>query len=76
MNPVFLLFALAAIVFAAVWAADWFIPLKRLGAAALAILLALVLSNVGLLPGESPVYDFLMGRGALAGIVLALVSVN
>jgi uncharacterized membrane protein len=38
--------------------------------------MALVLSNIGLIPGTSPVYDFLMGRGVLAGIILVLLSVN
>jgi uncharacterized membrane protein len=76
MDPVLLLFALAAIVLTAVWLAEHVGPFRKLGAAASAILLALVLSNAGLLPGESPVYDFLMGRGVLAGIVLVLLSVH
>lgn len=76
MNPVLLLFALAVIVLAAVWLTERVRPFQKLGSAASAILLALVLSNAGVLPGESPVYDFLMGRGVLAGIVLVLLSVN
>ncbi|MDH4063136.1 MAG: DUF819 family protein [Acidobacteriota bacterium] len=76
MNQVLLLFALAAVVLVAVSLADRVRVFQKLGAAATSILFALVLSNVGLLPGQSPVYDFLMGRGVLAGIVLVLLSVN
>jgi uncharacterized membrane protein len=76
MEPALLLFALALVVLAALWLTEHVGPFRALGPAASAILLALVLSNVGVLPGESPVYDFLMGRGVLAGIVLVLLSVH
>src|SRR5262245_28411848 len=76
MNPVFVFFALAAIVLAAAELADRIALLKRIGTAALSILIALVLSNLGVIPGVSPVYDFLVGQGVLAGIVLVLLNVN
>ncbi len=76
MNPVLVLFALSTIVLAALWLEARVVAFKKLGAAATAILTALVLSNVGLLPGTSPVYDFLMGRAVIAGVILVLLSVN
>lgn len=69
MNPVLVLFALSTIVLAALWLEARVVAFKKLGAAATAILTALVLSNVGLLPGTSPVYDFLMGRAVIAGVI-------
>ncbi len=75
-NPVLILFVLAAVVLAALWLEDHLRPFRKIGAAATAILLALTLSNLGLIPGESPVYDFLLGQAVIAGIVLILLSVN
>ena len=40
------------------------------------ILLGLVLSNIGVLPGTSPAYQFLMGTGVNVGIALILLSVD
>ena len=76
MSPVLTLFAMAAIVLASLWLERHVKAFRKLGSAATAIIVALVLSNVGLIPGQSPVYDFLMGQGVLAGIVLILLSVN
>jgi uncharacterized membrane protein len=76
MNPVLVFFALAAIVLTAALLADRVALFKKIGTAALSILLALVLSNIGVIPGVSPVYDFLVGPGVLAGIVLVLLNVN
>ena len=76
MNPVVVMFALATVVLTALWLEAHVGAFKKLGSAATAILMALVLSNVGLLPGASPVYDFLMGRAVIAGIILVLLSVN
>jgi uncharacterized membrane protein len=76
MNPVLVFFALAAIVLTATILVDRIALLKRIGTAALSILIALVLSNLGVIPGVSPVYDFLVGQGVLAGIVLVLLNVN
>lgn len=76
MSPVLTLFAMAAIVLASLWLERHVKAFGKLGSAATAIIVALVLSNAGLIPGQSPVYDFLMGQGVLAGIVLILLSVN
>lgn len=75
-DPTLLFCALAAIVLLSVWMAERFAALRKIGSAATAILVALVLSNTGVLPGQSPVYDFLLGRGVIAGIVLVLLSVD
>jgi uncharacterized membrane protein len=76
MSPALVLFVLATVVLAALWLEIHVGVFKKLGAAATAILMALVLSNTGLIPGASPVYDFLMGHGVLAGVILVLLGVN
>ena len=76
MSPVLVLFVLASVVLAALWLETHVVAFKKLGAAATAILTALLLSNVGLIPGTSPVYDFLMGQAVIAGVILVLLSVN
>lgn len=70
------LFVLAVVVFVAIrLEADY--PLFRsLGAALVGILLAMLLSNLGIIPGASPAYDFLSGPAVSAGIVLILLSVD
>lgn len=47
-----------------------------LGSALLGILLGMVLSNTGIIPGESAAYDFLGGPAVSAGIVLILLTVD
>jgi uncharacterized membrane protein len=76
MNPLLVFCALAGVVLVAVVLAERVVLFKRVGTAATSILFALVLSNIGVIPGVSPVYDFLMGPGVLVGIVLVLLSVN
>jgi uncharacterized membrane protein len=52
-------------------------PLVRsLGAALVGILLGMLLSNTGVIPGLSPAYDFLQGTGVSIGIVLILLGVD
>ncbi|MBK5255044.1 MAG: DUF819 family protein [Vicinamibacteria bacterium] len=75
-DPVAILFILALVVLGSIWLEKQGSIFKKLGSAATVILIALVLSNLAVIPGESPVYDFLMGRGVLAGIVLILLNVN
>ena len=70
------LFILAAVVAISLWLEERYRVFKSLGAALVAILLAMVLSNVGLLSDSSPAYGFLVGPGVYAGIVLILLSVN
>jgi uncharacterized membrane protein len=49
---------------------------RALGSALVGILLGMFLSNTGILPGESPAYDFLGGPAVSAGIVLILLTVD
>jgi uncharacterized membrane protein len=53
------------------------LPLFRaLGAALVGILLGMVLSNTGLLPGTSPAYSWLSSTGVSLAVVLILLSVD
>lgn len=74
-NPVAIFSILSLVVSGMIWLER--IPnFRKLGAAAGSILFAMVLSNAGVLPGDSPVYDFFTGYGVLAGTVLILLSVD
>lgn len=74
-SPVALVAVLTAIVFKMVWL-ERFERFRKFGAAAGAILVAMVLSNAGIIPGASPVYDFFTGYGVLAGTVMILLGVD
>lgn len=74
-NPVAIFSVLSLVVFGMIWL-ERFPDFKKLGAAAGSILFAMILSNAGILPGDSPVYDFFTGYGVLAGTVLILLSVD
>ncbi|MEZ5288296.1 MAG: DUF819 family protein [Vicinamibacterales bacterium] len=76
MSPALVFFVMALVVLASLWLERRVSAFRKLGAAATAILMALALSNTGVIPGASPVYDFLMGQGVIAGIVLVLLGVN
>jgi uncharacterized membrane protein len=75
-SSVLILFVLAMVVLASLWLEANTRAFRKVGAAATAIVLALVLSNIGLIPGQSPVYDFLLGRAVIAGIILILLNVS
>lgn len=49
---------------------------RALGSALVGILLGMLLSNTGIIPGESPAYDFLGGPAVSAGIILILLTVD
>jgi uncharacterized membrane protein len=49
---------------------------RSLGAALIGILAGMLLSNLGILPGESTTYQFLVGPGVSVGIALILFSVD
>jgi uncharacterized membrane protein len=74
-NPVAIFSILSVIVFSVIWL-ERFRSFRKLGVAAASILLAMVLSNAALIPGESSVYDFFTGYGVLAGTVLILLGVD
>jgi uncharacterized membrane protein len=75
-DPVSIFFALAAAVFIAILLEERVAVFRSLGAALTAILLGMLLSNSGFLPGTSTTYDFLMGTGVNLGIALILLSVD
>ncbi|UCD24473.1 MAG: DUF819 family protein [Gemmatimonadota bacterium] len=75
-NPLTIFFVLAAVVLVSLLLERRIAIVRSLGAALTAILLGMVLSNAGLLPGNSPTYDFLMGTGVNLGIALILLSVD
>jgi uncharacterized membrane protein len=75
-DPVAILVILAAVVLLAIYLEERFSLFRSLGSALVGILLGMVLSNIGLIPGTSPTYEFLMGPGVSLGIALILLSVN
>ena len=74
-NTVAIFSILSIVVFGMIWL-ERYPSFRKLGAAAASILFVMVLSNIGLIPGESSVYDFFTGYGVLAGTVLILLSVD
>jgi uncharacterized membrane protein len=75
-DPVAVFLTLAAVVLVSV-NLEKRVPLFRaLGGALTGILLGMLLSNTGVLPGTSPTYSFLMGDGVYFGIALILLGVN
>jgi len=75
-NPTAVFFVLAAVVAIAVTLEARTRPFRALGSALVGILLGMLLSNTGLIPGESPAYDFLGGPAVSAGIILILLTVD
>jgi len=60
----------------AIWLENSVRGFRKIGAAALSILIGMLFSNMGLIPGKSAVYDFFRGPGVLAGITLFLLTVD
>jgi uncharacterized membrane protein len=75
-DPSGVFVVLAVVVFLAVWLETKHSIFRSLGAALVGILIGMVLSNLGVIPGESPTYDFLMGPAISVGIALILLSVD
>jgi uncharacterized membrane protein len=75
-DPIAVFLVLSASVYLSLRLEESFRLFKAMGAALVALLSGVVLSNSGLLPGESPTYDFLVGPGVRGGVVLILLSVN
>lgn len=63
-------------VLGAIWLENNTRVFAKLGAAALCILIGMLCSNLGIIPGASAVYDFFRGPGVLAGITLFLLTVD
>lgn len=75
-HPIAVFLILAVIVWAAVWLESRVALFKALSAALVGILLAMVLSNVGIIPANNKAYDVLINPGISLGIVLILLEVN
>ena len=75
-NPTAVFFLLAAVVAVAVALEIRSKVFRALGSALVGILLGMLLSNTGVIPGESPAYDFLAGPAVSAGIILILLTVD
>ncbi len=75
-NPLSVFLVLAAVVLFAVYLEQRYRVFRALSAALVGILLAMVLSNIGLIPGDSKAYDYLIDPGVSLGIVLILLSVD
>jgi len=75
-DPVAILVVLAAIVYVALRLERRFVLFRSLGGALVAILLAMVLSNAGILPGNSPTYEFLVTWGVSLAVAFILLSVD
>jgi uncharacterized membrane protein len=75
-DPMGVLVVLAGVVMLSVKLEERVKAFRALGAAFIGILLGMLLSNAGILPGESSTYRFLMGPGVSVGIVLILLSVD
>ena len=75
-DPFAVLVVLAAVVWLSLRLADKYALFRALGSALVAILLAMALSNLGILPGASPTYQFLSGTGVSVAIVLILLTVD
>lgn len=75
-DPVAVLVVLAGIVYVATRLEERYHWARSLGSALLGILMGMVLSNTGILPGENETYRFLVGPGVSVGIVLILFSVD
>ena len=75
-DPLAVFLVLATIVLVALKLEARFPLFRALGAALVGILIGMLLSNTGVLPGESPAYQLLMGPGVSMGVVLILLGVD
>ena len=75
-NPFSVFLILAGIVLLAIHLEARYKLFRALSAALVGILFAMVLSNIGIIPGDSLAYDVLIDPGVSLGIVLILLGVN
>lgn len=75
-DPTGIAAAIAAATMLAVWLDRRFAWASRLGATLLVIILGALLSNLGLVPAESPVYDVVTGPVTSLAIVWLLLAVD
>ena len=75
-DPFTVFLVLAAVVYVAIRLEERYALFRSLSAALVGILMGMLLSNLGVLPGTSPAYQFLMTTGVNVGIALILLSVD
>jgi uncharacterized membrane protein len=75
-SPLALAGVVALVVALAFWLDRRVKPLSRIGASLLAIILGAILSNLGLVPSASPIYDAVGGPVTSLAIAWLLLSVN
>ena len=75
-DPFAVLVVLTAVVYVSIQLARNIKVFRALGSVLVAILLAMALSNAGLLPDKSPIYEFLASTGVSVAIVLILLTVD
>jgi uncharacterized membrane protein len=75
-NPTAVFFVLASVVAVAIVLEMRTKVFRALGSALVGILLGMLLSNIGVIPGESSAYAFLGGPAVSAGIILILLTVD
>ena len=75
-DPVAVFVVLAGVVYVAVQLDRQVKLFNALGSALVSILLAMALSNAGLLPDRSPTYEFLASTGVSVALVLILLTVD
>ncbi len=75
-DPTAVFFVLATVVAVAIALELRTKVFGALGSALVGILLGMLLSNTGIIPGVSPAYDFLGGPAVSAGIILILLTVD
>ncbi len=75
-DPFAVLVVLAAVVYVSIQLDRNVKIFRALGSVLVAILLAMALSNAGLLPDRSPTYEFLSSTGVSVAIVLILLTVD
>ena len=75
-DPFAVFVVLALVVYVALRLEEHVTVFRSFGAALTGIVLCLVLSNTGVLPGTSPTYDLLMGTGVRIAIALILLAVD
>ncbi len=75
-DPFTVFLVLATVVYVAIRLEERYALFRSLSAALVGILMGMLLSNLGVLPGTSPAYQFLMTTGVNVGIALILLSVD
>lgn len=75
-DPTAILVILAVVVWGALWLERRVAVVRSLGAALVGILIGMLLSNTGLLPGVSPTYTLLGSTGVNLAVALILLGVD